>query len=149
MVNKYKNITMYELNLMFLESKYQQVAYSTYGSYQNKAKIINEYLGDIKVKDIDDSKIENFYKHIKNDKIWNYSKNISSRTVKNIMYYLYTLLNKAKFWNIIPINPLETNFNIDKKDEEKSHLFVKERHKLLLDIENRRISVKMSEILDI
>lgn len=149
MLNKYKNITMYELNLIFLESKYQQVAYSTYGSYQDKAKIINEYLGDIKVKDIDDSKIENFYKYIKNDKKWNYSKNISSKTVKNIMYYLYTLLNKAKFWNIISINPLETNFNIDKKSEEKSHLFVKERHKLLLDIENRRVSVKISEILDI
>lgn len=147
MVNKYKNITIYELNLMFLESKYQQVAYSTYGSYQNKAKIINEYLGDIKVKDIDDSKIENFYKHIKNDKMLNYSKNISSRTVKNIMYYLYTLLNKAKFWNIIPINPLETNFNIDKEIEEKEKFFVKERHKLLLDIENRRISTKMFEIL--
>ncbi len=29
MLNKYKNITMYELNLIFLESKYQHVSYST------------------------------------------------------------------------------------------------------------------------
>lgn len=149
MLNKYKDITMYELNLIFLESKYQQVAYSTYGSYQDKAKIINEYLGDIKVKDINDSKIENFYKYIKNDKKWNYSKNISSRTVKNIMYYLYTLLNKAKFWSIISIDLSEISFNVDEKNEENAELFVKEMHNQLLDMENRRISIKMSEILDI
>lgn len=112
MLNKYKNITMYELNLIFLESKYQQVAYSTYGSYQDKAKVINEYLGDIKVKDVDDLIIEKFYKYIKNDKKWNYSRNISDRTVDNIMYHLDTLL---KFWNIISICLSERSFNIDKK----------------------------------
>ncbi len=146
MLNKYKNITMYELNLIFLESKYQQVAYSTYGSYQDKAKVINEYLGDIKVKDVDDLIIEKFYKYIKNDKKWNYSRNISDRTVDNIMYHLDTLL---KFWNIISICLSERSFNIDKKNEEKADLFVREKHKQFLDMENRRITIKMSEILDI
>lgn len=149
MLNKYKNITMYELNLLFLELKYQKVSYSTYGSYQDKAKVINEYLGHIKVRDVDDSVIENFYKYIKNNKKWNYSRNISTRTVDNIMYYLYTLLNKAKFWGMISIDSSEINFNIDEKREENAELFLKEMHNQLLDMENRRISIKMSEILDI
>ena len=35
------NMTISELSLIFLENKYNQISYNTYGNYQDRLKIIN------------------------------------------------------------------------------------------------------------
>lgn len=149
MQNRYEDITMYELNLIYLESKYKKVSFQTYGSYQNKAKIINEYFEKIRIKDIDTSNIENFYNYLKNNKKWNYTIEVSNITINNIMYYLYALLNQAKSLKIISVNPCKNKFYIDKQYNAHTTLLVKERYNFLLDLENKRISNLMEIILNI
>lgn len=153
MKNNYKEITIYELNLIFLEFKYNQVTYITYGFYQNNSNIINEYLGNYKVKDVNSIIINNFYNYLKFAKKWKYKEKISIITIKNIMSYLNNLLNQAVFWKIIsnnPINhnkPLNTNY-ITNYNTNYPNLFVKKRHNLLLDLEFKRISNIMNTMLN-
>lgn len=146
--NNYKEITIYELNLLYLESKYNQISPSTYGSYQDRAKIINEYMGNLKVRNIDNNIIKNFYNYMKNKKTWNYTDKISDTTINNIMSYLYTLINKAVFWKIISKDSINNPKNIS-KDNIKSRLFVKERKDLLFDLEYKRVSNKINNLLNI
>lgn len=143
--HNYKEITVYELNLLYLELKYRQVSLATYGAYQDRAKVINEYLGNYKVKNITSSIIDDFHNYMKNNKKWSYSNEISNITINNIMNYLYTLLNKAIFWHIIPEDFMTSkdckiNLNL------KSKKFIKEQNDLLLDIEQKRISEAMNNI---
>ena len=54
------NMTISELSLIFLENKYNQISYNTYGNYQDRLKIINEYLGNIKLRDFRKDRINDF-----------------------------------------------------------------------------------------
>ena len=62
-------MTISELSLIFLENKYNQISYNTYGNYQDRLKIINEYLGNIKLKDFKKERIEDFEKYLNNERI--------------------------------------------------------------------------------
>jgi hypothetical protein len=41
------NMTIAELSLFFLENKYKRISVNSYGTYQDRLEIINEYLGNI------------------------------------------------------------------------------------------------------
>ena len=62
------NMTISELSLLFLENKYNKISYNTYGNYQDRLKIINEYLGNTKLKDFRKNKIEDFEKYLNNER---------------------------------------------------------------------------------
>ena len=145
MLNDYKEITLYELNLIFLESQYKQISFTTYGSYQDRFKIINEYLGNYKVKDIDSKMINNFYHYLKNKRKWDYKEIISEKTIENVFRYLNMILNKAVFWKIIYNNPIDKTLYFNNVNK-KNNGFVKKRYELLLDIELKSISAKMNSV---
>ena len=75
------NMTISELSLLFLENKYNKISYNTYGNYQDRLKIINEYLGNTKLKDFRKNKIEDFEKYLNNERRWNYTFKPSKVTI--------------------------------------------------------------------
>ena len=148
MQNNYKNITMNELNLLFLESRYNQINLKTYGIYQDRAKIVNEYLGDLKVKYVDSKKIDEFRDYLLTKRKWKYTKKVSERTVDNVLQYLKLVLENAVSWRIILVNPMKEKVTYKKYVNESDEEFIKERYELLSNIEHRRISNTMDTLLN-
>lgn len=145
--NDYKEITIYELNLLYLELKYCRVSSATYGSYQDRGKIINEYFGNYKVKDITSSLIDDFYNYLKYDRKWSYTTKISDKIINIIMKYLYSLIKQAIFWHIIPENSISSKeHHVKLKQISKSEQFIREKNELLLNIEYKRVSEKMNMV---
>ena len=89
------NMIIYELSLIFLENKYNQISYNTYGNYQDRLKIINEYLGNIKLKDFKKERIEDFEKYLNNERKWSYTFKPSKVTINETKTVLNQLLKAA------------------------------------------------------
>lgn len=131
-MDKYKIITIKELNLLYLEYKYSQVTPSTYGTYQFRAKIINEFMGDLCIANIDYTKIYYFNNYLYYRK-WEYKENISKKTINEIMNYLYVLINIAQKWNLIGSLELIKNIEVPQNINKNFH-------------ENRDIQIKSIEL---
>ena len=58
------NMTIAELSFLFLENKYERIAVKSYGTYQDRLGIINEYLGSIKLKDFRKERIKDFENYL-------------------------------------------------------------------------------------
>lgn len=95
------NMTVSELSLLFLENKYNSISLNSYGTYQDRLEIINEYLGDIKLKDFRKDRINNFEKYLNNERKWNYTFKPSNKTINEIMNVLNQLLKAAIRWNLL------------------------------------------------
>ena len=95
------NMIIYELSLIFLENKYNQISYNTYGNYQDRLKIINEYLGNIKLKDFKKERIEDFEKYLNNERKWSYTFKPSKVTINETKTVLNQLLNAAISWKLL------------------------------------------------
>lgn len=89
------NMTISELSLIFLENKYNQISYNTYGNYQDRLKIINEYLGNIKLRDFRKDRINDFENYLNNERKCNYTFKPSNITINEIMNVLNQLLKAA------------------------------------------------------
>src|SRR5574344_1111826 len=86
------NMTISELSLLFLENKYNKISYNSYGNYQDRLKIINEYLGNIKLRDFRKDRINDFENYLNNERKWNYTFKPSNITINEIMNVLNQLL---------------------------------------------------------
>ena len=75
------NMTIAELSFLFLENKYERIAVKSYGTYQDRLGIINEYLGSIKLKDFRKERIKDFENYLKNERNWNYTFKPSDKTI--------------------------------------------------------------------
>lgn len=95
------NMAIYELSLLFLENKYKRISFNSYGTYQDRLKKINEYLGNIKLKDFNKNKIIEFENYLKHERKWNYTDKPSSKTIDEIMNVLNQLLKIAIRWNLL------------------------------------------------
>ena len=95
------NMTVSELSLLFLENKYNRISLNSYGTYQDRLEIINEYLGDIKLKDFRKDRINNFEKYLNNERKWNYTFKPSNKTINEIMNVLNQFLKAAIRWNLL------------------------------------------------
>ena len=95
------NMTVSELSLLFFENKYNSISLNSYGTYQDRLEIINEYLGDIKLKDFRKDRINNFEKYLNNERKWNYTFKPSNKTINEIMNVLNQLLKAAIRWNLL------------------------------------------------
>ena len=96
------NMTISELSLLFLENKYNKISYNSYGNYQDRLKIINEYLGNIKLRDFRKDRINDFENYLNNDeRKWNYTFKPSNITINEIMNVLNQLLKAAIRWNLL------------------------------------------------
>lgn len=94
-------MTISELSLIFLENKYNNISYNTYGNYQDRLKIINEYLGNIKLKDFRKDRIKDFEMYLNNRRKWKYTLKPSNITINETMNVLNQLLKAAISWNLL------------------------------------------------
>ena len=84
-------MTISELSLLFLENKYNKISYNSYGNYQDRLKIINKYLGNIKLRDFRKDRINDFENYLNNERKWNHTFKPSNITINEIMNVLNQL----------------------------------------------------------
>ncbi|MCI8277248.1 MAG: hypothetical protein HFJ46_04925 [Clostridia bacterium] len=136
-------ITISELGILFLELKYKNISMTSYGTYQNRIRIINEYFGNVTLNSITQCNIKEFEYYLINKKKWKYIKKPSNYSVKMIINTLREELNKAISWNLIKEIPQNKNTNIVfTKDESQ----IKNINELLIELEQKRALNKIESI---
>ena len=137
------NMTISELSLIFLENKYNKISYNTYGNYQDRLKIINEYLGNIKLKDFRKDKIEDFEKYLNNERKWNYTFRPSNITINETKNVLNQLLKAAIRWNL-----LDKDYNciVKEKVREDERINLKKLQDQINDFQKIRITNSLDKI---
>ncbi len=137
------NMTISELSLLFLENKYNKISYNTYGNYQDRLKIINEYLGNTKLKDFRKNKIEDFEKYLNNERRWNYTFKPSKVTINETKSVLNQLLKAAISWNL-----LNKDYNCIVKENvrEDERINLKKLQDQINDFQKIRITNSLDEI---
>ena len=131
------NMTISELSLIFLENKYNQISYNTYGNYQDRLKIINEYLGNIKLKDFKKERIEDFEKYLNNERKWSYTFKPSKVTINETKNVLNQLLKAAISWKL-----LDKDYNciVKEKISEDERINLKKLQDQINDFQKIRIT---------
>lgn len=131
------NMTIFELSLIFLENKYNNISYNTYGNYQDRLKIINEYLGNIKLKDFRKDRIKDFENYLNNERKWNYTFKPSNITINEIMNVLNQLLKAEIRWNL-----LDKDYNciVKEKISEDERINLKKLQDQINDFQKIRIT---------
>ena len=131
------NMTISELSLLFLENKYNKISYNSYGNYQDRLKIINEYLGNIKLRDFRKDRINDFENYLNNERKWNYTFKPSNITINEIMNVLNQLLKAAIRWKL-----LDKDYNciVKEKISEDERINLKKLHDQMNDFQKIRIT---------
>lgn len=137
------NMTISELSLIFLENKYNQISYNSYGNYQDRLKIINEYLGNIKLRDFRKDRINDFENYLNNERKWNYTFKPSNITINEIMNVLNQLLKDAIRWNL-----LDKDYNciVKEKVREDERINLKKPQDQINDFQKIRITNSLDKI---
>lgn len=130
-------MTISELSLLFLENKYNKISYNSYGNYQDRLKIINEYLGNIKLRDFRKDRINDFENYLNNERKWNYTFKPSNITINEIMNVLNQLLKAASRWNL-----LDKDYNciVKEKISEDERINLKKLQDQINDFQKIRIT---------
>ncbi len=131
------NMTISELSLLFLENKNNKISYNSYGNYQDRLKIINEYLGNIKLRDFRKDRINDFENYLNNERKWNYTFKPSNITINEIMNVLNQLLKAA-----IRRNLLDKDYNciVKEKISEDERINLKKLQDQINDFQKIRIT---------
>lgn len=131
------NMTISELSLLFLENKYNKISYNSYGNYQDRLKIINEYLGNIKLRDFRKDRINDFENYLNNERKWKYTFKPSNITINEIMNVLNQLLKAAIRWNL-----LDKDYNciVKEKISEDERINLKKLQDQINDFQKIRIT---------
>ena len=131
------NMTISELSLLFLENKNNKISYNSYGNYQDRLKIINEYLGNIKLRDFRKDRINDFENYLNNERKWNYTFKPSNITINEIMNVLNQLLKVAIRWNL-----LDKDYNciVKEKISEDERINLKKLQDQINDFQKIRIT---------
>lgn len=95
------NLTIAELSLLFLENKYKKISFNSYGTYQDRLEIINEYLGNIKLKDFNKNRINDFEIYLTEERKLKYISKPSNKTVIEVINVLNQLLKEAIKWKLL------------------------------------------------
>lgn len=137
------NMIISELSLIFLENKYNQISYNTYGNYQDRLKIINEYLGNIKLKDFKKERIEDFEKYLNNERKWSYTFKPSKVTINETKNVLNQLLKAAISWKL-----LDKDYNciVKEKVSEDERINLKKLQDQINDFQKIRITNSLDKI---
>ena len=137
------NMTISELSLLFLENKYNKISYNTYGNYQDRLKIINEYLGNMKLKDFRKDRINDFENYLNNERKWNYTFKPSNITINEIMNVLNQLLKAAIRWNL-----LDKDYNciVKEKVSENERINLKKLQDQINNFQKIRITNSLDKI---
>lgn len=137
------NMTISELSLIFLENKYNNISYNTYGNYQDRLKIINEYLGNIKLKDFRKDRIKDFEMYLNNRRKWKYTLKPSNITINETMNVLNQLLKAAISWNLLN---KDYNCIVKEKVREDERINLKKLQDQINDFQKIRITNSLDKI---
>ena len=137
------NITIAELSLLFLENKYKKISFNSYGTYQDRLGIINEYLGNIKLKDFNRDRIKDFEIYLNEERKWKYTSKPSNRTIIEIMNVLNQLLKEAIRWNF-----LDKDYKciVIEKVSEKDRINLIELQKHIYSIQKKKLTNNIDKI---
>lgn len=136
-------MTISELSLIFLENKYNNISYNTYGNYQDRLKIINEYLGNIKLKDFRKDRIKDFEMYLNNQRKWKYTLKPSNITINETMNVLNQLLKAAISWNLLN---KDYNCIVKEKVREDERINLKKLQDQINDFQKIRITNSLDKI---
>lgn len=122
-------LTFKELTREYLEIQKDKLSITTYITYEQRVGVINEYLGHIKLKDLNTKILEKFYHYLRNDYV-------SERTNKKLgntsIQHYYTLINgiieQAIKWDYIKTNP---NSKIDKPKRDRREIEVYSKEEVI------------------
>ena len=115
-------LTFKELSEEYLEKQKYKLSPKTYVTYEQRVRIVNTQIGDIKLKDLNTKILENFYFYMKNEYISEKSKkNISNTTLQHYYTMINNILEQAIKWGYIKQNP---NIKIDKPKRERNEIKV-------------------------
>ena len=128
--NKFYDITIKEINILYLNFKYNNISLNTYSIYQYRSKIVNEYLGETNLKDININTLKRFYNFLKYEKKWDNVDKPSNKMINNVYSYLLLILDFYK----------KQKFIIAKKD-------IEFKYKQLLRFEAKKAVNIMNSIL--
>lgn len=120
-------LTFEELTKEYLEIQKDKISITTYITYEQRVLVLNEYLGSIKLKDINTKILDNFYHYLKNDYISpKTKKKLGNTTIQHYYTLVNNILEQAIKWNYIKNNP---NSRIDKPKEieEKFKYIIKKK----------------------
>ena len=137
------NMTISELSLLFLENKYNKISYNSYGNYQDRLKIINEYLGNIKLKDFRKDRIKDFEMYLNNQRKWKYTLKPSNITINETMNVLNQLLKAAISWNLLN---KDYNCIVKEKVREDERINLKKLQDQINDFQKIRITNSLDKI---
>lgn len=137
------NMTISELSLLFLENKYNKISFNSYGTYQDRLEIINEYLGNIKLKDFRKNKINDFENYLNNERKWNYISKPSNKTINEIINVLNQLLKAAVRWNL-----LDKDYNciVKEKTSENERINLTELQDQINNIQKKMVANSIDKI---
>lgn len=137
------NLTIAELSLLFLENKYKKISFNSYGTYQDRLEIINEYLGNIKLKDFNKDRIKDFEVYLNEERKWNHTSKPSNRTIIELMNVLNQLLKEAIRWNL-----LDEDYKciVMEKVSEKDRINLIELQKHIYSIQKKKLANNIDKI---
>lgn len=130
---KKSNITLENLSKEYMEIQRDKLSPKTYITYEQRIKIINEKIGNIRLKDLNVRILEKFYSYLKNEFISERTgKPISNTTIQHYYCVLNNMLEQAVKWDYIKKN---YNSKIDKpkRDRKEIEVFSKEEVIQLLE----------------
>lgn len=111
-----KNISTKDFLEKYLQEKKRIASDTTYASYIYYSKLIDEYFKNIKIKDISEDYINEFFDYLFVDR------NLSTRTVKNTKTAFYNVMEYAIKTNVIIRNPVkDTTLNKRLSEEHRTY----------------------------
>jgi len=137
------NLTIAELSLLFLENKYKKISFNSYGTYQDRLEIINEYLGNTKLKDFNKDRINDFEIYLAEERKWSYTSKPSNRTIMEVMNVLNQLLKKAIRWNLLN---KDYNCIVKQKVSENERINLTELQDQINNIQKKTIANSIDKI---
>ena len=129
-------MTINELIKEWLEYKKNKLAIKTYTGYCNLCKNISYSIGHIKVTNLNVKILEDFYNDLINNT------NLSTKTIRHYQTLINTMLNDAKKWGYILVNPNENIERIKVIKKEIKFYTPEEVNTLLKVLENESLKYR-------
>lgn len=130
---KKSHLSLESLSKEYLELKKDTLTLKTYITYEQRIGVINDKLGNIKLKDINVRVLEKFYSYLKNEFVSDRTKqHISNTTIQSYYCIMNNMLEQAIKWEYIKNNP-NSKIEKPKRDRVEIEVYSKEEVIQLLE----------------
>lgn len=130
---KKSNLSLESLTKEYLELKKDTLTLKTFITYEQRVGVINDKLGNLKLKEINVRVLEKFYSYLKNDFISARTKtHISNTTIQSYYCIINNMLEQAVKWDYIKSNP-NSKIEKPKRDRKEIEVYSKEEVIQLLE----------------